>query len=345
MQIRSIASKFSATLLPLFFFAPAFADETCGLPSTFDVLFANGFEGAATVVLAQPTVEQLKRARTASALSAPTITITYPTASATIADNKTDVAGIYSGPDNTGIAIGSSTAYTQGGQFVVPAVQLVAGSNSISAIATTIDLQTASASVAVTGQAAPAALTLSASNSAGFAPFTITFRSQLQAGTIQSVGVDYDGDGTDDYSGATMPGSFTHTYSSPGIYAVRLTIHTNEGPVYTSTQRVVIQDLAVVKATVCGVFGYFRQNLAANAISTATQALGDIAKNRYTVFLNGLGATNAGVMATQLGTIANGVFGVDRTSLIIAATVNSELLGFSVAITRGDDGVWRITDL
>ncbi len=346
MQVRRCALKLVVSSLLFSSCSVATADEICGLPSTFDVIFTDGFESAVpAAVLARPTLAQLQANRTAHVLTAPTITITAPSSGASVADNKTDVIGTFTGPDNTGIAIGTLTAYTHNGQFVVPAVPLASGANTITATATTIDAQTSSAAVGVTGQLNPAPLTLSASANAGFAPFTVSFRSLLRTGTIQSVGVDYDGDGTDDYTGAVLPSSFTHTYSAPGVYAVRLTIHTSQGPTYTSIQHILIQDLTTVKATVCGVFGYFRQNLSANQITTATQAFGDIAKNRYTTFLNGLGATNAGQVATQLGTIANGVFGVDRTSLIVAATVNNELLGFTVVIARGDDGVWRITDL
>ncbi|MBX3687970.1 hypothetical protein [Dokdonella sp.] len=323
----------------------ALADETCGLPSTFDVIFIDGFDGAAATALANPTVAQLEQRRRARVLTAPTIAITYPVSGATIADTKIDVVGTYTGPDNTGIAIGSAVAYVQNGQFVIPALPLASGSNTLTAVATTLDGQTASASVGVSGASTSAALTLSANQLAGFSPFTITFRSAFRGGTIQSVAVDYDGNGTDDYTGSSLPSPFSHTYNSPGIYPVRLTIHAVGGSVYTATQRVVIQDLEAVKTTVCGVFGYFRENLAGNQIATATQALGDAAKERYTPFLNGLGATNAAQVATQLGTIANGVFGVDTTSLIVVATVNSELLGFTVGINRGDDGVWRITDL
>jgi PKD repeat protein len=321
------------------------ADETCGLPSTFDVIFIDGFDGAAATALAKPTVAQLEQRRRARVLTAPTIAITYPASGATIADTRTDIVGTYTGPDDTGIAIGSAVAYVHNGQFVIPAFPLASGSNTLTAVATTLDGQTASASVGVSGASTPPALTLSANALAGFSPFTITFRSSFHGGSIQSVAVDYDGNGTDDYTGSTLPSPFSHTYNSPGIYPVRLTFHAVGGSVYTATQRVVIQDLEAVKTTVCGVFGHFRENLAANQITTATQALGAAAKERYTPFLNGLGATNAAQVATQLGTIANGIFGVDTTSLIVVATENSELLGFTVGINRGDDGVWRITDL
>lgn len=77
----------------------------------------------------------------------------------------------------------------------------------------------------------------------------------------------------------------------------------------------------------------------------ATQAFGAYAVSRYTLFLNGLGTANAAQVATQLEPIAIGVFGVDSTSLIVAATVDSVLPGFTIAIDRRDDGMWRITSL
>lgn len=322
------------------------ADETCGLPSTFDVIFINGFEAASPAALPLPTLAQLEQNRRARQATAPTIAITSPASGAAIADSKVDVVGTYSGPDNTGIAIGSARAYTYNGQFVVPALPLAPGSTTLTATATTIDGLTSSASATVSSaQAAPAPLSLAANAYAGFAPLAVSFVAQLNAGSIQSVAVDYDGDGVDDYSGAAFPSPFAHTYSTPGIYAVRLTVHSSAGTTYTATQRVVIQDLAAVRSTVCGVFGHFRQNVAANQMTTAAQALGDTAKDRYTTFLNGLGATNAGTVATQLGTIANGVFGVDQASLIVVANVGSETVGFPVTIARGDDGVWRIISL
>lgn len=324
----------------------AIAGETCGLPSTFDILFVNGFDLPNTIVLPTPSVEQLLRDRAEMPNGgAPTVTITFPVGGATISDSGTDVSGTYTGPDNTGIAIGSSVAFTQGGKFVVPNVPLASGSNAIAVVATTLDGQTSTAVISVSGQDDSGPLTLTPSAPAGFAPFAISFQSTLRIGTIQSVAVDYDGDGTDDYTGSALPTPFSHTYSSAGVYPARLTITTVEGPVYTSTRRVVIEDLAAVKATVCGVFGYFRSNLAANQISTAASALGDVAKDRYTIFLNGLGSSNAATVATQLGTIANGVFGVGSASLVVVATENSELLGFSVTVAQGDDGVWRITSL
>src|SRR3569623_508880 len=333
----------SLLTVALAFAHTALADETCGLPSTFDVIFANGFQDPGAITIPRPSLSELLQRKGAQVLTAPTIAITSPSAGAAFADNHIDAAGTYTGPDDTGIVVGTQIAYTHGGQFVAAAVPLNVGSNSLTATATTLDGQTATDSRSVTG-AAQAPLILAVNEEVAFAPFKVKFQSQLSSGAIQTVGVDYDGDGTDDYTGSTLPSPFTHTYTTSGIYAVRLSIHTVGGQDYSTTHRVVIQDLTQVRSTVCGVFGYFRENLAVNDIATATQTFGEVAKSRYTAFLNGLGATNAATMATNLGTIANGLFGPDRASLVVAAAVSGQAQGYTVVIARGDDGVWRLTD-
>lgn len=189
MQVCGIAKAFYV-VLSFFAASTVFAQETCGLDSTFDDLSIKGSAGPTNVTLPLPTLAQLEQRRQAREMAAPTIAITSPASGATISDTKTDVVGTYNGPDNTGHCDWGRSRHTHGGQFVVPALPLAAGSNTQTVVATTLDGQTASATVGVSALATPAPLALSASSIAGFALLSISFLSSLRTGAIQSVAVD-----------------------------------------------------------------------------------------------------------------------------------------------------------
>src|SRR5262245_58125687 len=90
------------------------------------------------------------------------IAIVDPANGASLAANRTNVRGTFHGPPNTGITVNGRLAYASGGKFMLNALPLVAGSNTITAIATGPAGQPAATTVTVSSTGAVPDLLLTA---------------------------------------------------------------------------------------------------------------------------------------------------------------------------------------
>src|SRR5262249_15982938 len=122
------------------------------------------------------------RTATPSATRTPTpapgtlsIAIADPSNAAAIGANRTDVRGTFQGPPNTGITVDGRLAYAWGGKFMLNALPLIAGPNTITAIATSPTGQSAATTVSVSATGAAPDLVLNADVTGGPSPLIVTF--------------------------------------------------------------------------------------------------------------------------------------------------------------------------
>ena len=333
------------------------AQEICGVPSSFgSAIFKDGFDpfpgttGAAKSAGVNPTKRPFAPIfYSPKGGPAPTVTITFPASSPPLDALETDVAGTYTGPSNIGIVINGRRAYVQGGQFLVPRLTLATGATNLNAQARTITGQSASNSrnISATEALRPAAWSTTAA--VGIAPFRVPFRLlALNGSTIQSISVDFNGDSVADFTGTDPAAVPAYTYTTPGVFVASVTV-TGENSAaqpfnVTLQRRVLIANIVEHRERICSVFAHLRQELASNDVPGALQAVAETIRSKFQPLFEALGA-NSGTAASMLGTITNGLIGLDRASLTVTQPEAGRNYGYAVDFAPDDDGVWRIREM
>ncbi len=340
------------------------AQEVCGLANVqYNRLHSDGFESlpAASARSGEPTTAKTSETKPASPSVAkldlgkplglapkiakgvaPTISITFPADGASLPGRAFEIRGTFTGPVNTGISVNGSPALTFGNQWVSLPVRPAAGAFAITATATTMDSLTAAASRNVTvGSTAPD-IELLPRQIGNIAPAEIGFRFRSSTSVVLgNVQVDFDGNGVDDYDGPASGIPVSFRYNAPGLYTARAKSLIS-GNLVSTERTVLIADVVVQRERACSVYGALRAALTANDIEATLETFVAHKRESMRPFFTALGS-NRPVFATRLGTIANGVIGVDHASLIALRIEGGEPIGYSVEFASGADGVWRIT--
>ncbi|MGE3105509.1 MAG: hypothetical protein AB7K14_09705 [Lysobacterales bacterium] len=350
-----------AAMIGLLLATPSSAQEICGLSSVqFDALLGDGFESLATPNAAASAVTAVPPGRgKAGALGrvdlgrplghaariqagvAPTILILSPAAGASLPGRAFEVRGTFTGPLNTGITVNGVAARTFGNQWVSTGLRPPAGSFDIDAVAHTFDGQTASAARSLTLGNAEPPLELRAASPGNLAPATIGFNLRFPAGAVvSSVQIDFDDDGSNDYSGPLAGAPSGFFYANPGLYTARAEAVVDGNPA-ASEASVVIADVVANRLRACAVYGELRASLTANDLEATLATFIPHQREALRPFFTTLG-DNRPVFATRLGTIANGYIGVDGANLRTLRIEAGQPVAYPFEVAADPEGVWRI---
>jgi len=170
-------------------------------------------------------------------LSGISIGITEPLEGAQVPAGSILVRGrVEAGGAEVGVAVNGIPAAVQGATFAA-VVPVRADTTRLTAVATTASGMTASHSVSIGVSSTPAqGVDLLVTSSSGVAPLTVTFSLHNSPGAA-AVALDFDGNGTMDFTGPTLEGQ-TFTYALPGFYLPRATV-TDTGGIQFSVAGVV----------------------------------------------------------------------------------------------------------
>ncbi|MDZ4813002.1 MAG: hypothetical protein SGI99_10370 [Pseudomonadota bacterium] len=343
----------------------ATAQEICGLASVqYNQMHSDGFEGAqqasasasvsstpeksSAVTDAQAPLRALfdlgKPMGYAPKIAkgvAPTVTIISPTNGATLPGRTFEIRGAFTGPINTGVSINGSPARTLGNQWVAGPIRPEIGGLTIAAVATTLDGLTANATRNVSVADTPPKIQMIANRAGGMAPAAIGFRLRFGGAVSGNVQIDFDGDMLNDFDGplAAVPERFT--YAVPGFYTARVSATVDSTPV-SADATVVVADVMVQRQRACSVYGALREALAADDLEASLITFALPKQEAFRPFFTSLGS-NRPVFATRLGTIANGLIGLESAELSVLRIESGQPYGYPLGIASGDDGVWRIT--
>jgi len=341
------------------------AQEVCGLASVqYNRMHGDGFESSSGAqALAESSVKPVdkklevdltpsarKHLQLGNALGyapriiagiAPTITIAFPASGASFSGQNFEVRGTFTGPVNTGISVNGSPALTFGNQWVSLPIHAPVGSFEISATATTFDAMSANATRMITVGNAPPEIELVPKQAGNIAPATIGFTFRVASGlVIETVQVDFNGDGNNDYVGPLSGMPTTYHYTAPGLYTAKI-IAVTPGGQSIHERSVLIADVVTLRERACSVYGALRASLAANDLEATLNTFIEFKREAQRPFFTALGS-NRSVFATRLGTIANGVVGMDSAQLITLRIEGGQPIGYPVSFAAEATGVWRI---
>lgn len=343
MRLGIACSLVFATMAIAGFSKACMAQEACGLQTAnFDSIFVDSFDPAAIGGGLGPALSTVS----APVLGqTPTITITHPSPGASLPGGKVQVAGTVTGSTNTGVSVAGIRAYVHNGVFLTPEITLDAAATSLDAEATSMDGLSATATAAITVSTTPADARLVADAETGFAPLPVKFRlSAADDLTVQSVSVDFDGDGSADFGGVATGDLPLYTYTQPGVYTATATLTLDNSQQIVATYRVIALDLDAQRNTVCSVYAYFRSRLSVQDAAGAGHALMGALNTRLSPLFTALG-TRMPTVAAKLGTLADGLIGLDRADIVAVRDLNTEVRGYPIHFARDAKGVWRIDSM
>ena len=271
----------------------------------------------------------------------PQIAITSPGEGTFIATDRTRVMGTVQGPANTGVVVNGIVAMVQNGFFVADNVPLVAGENTITAVATSLGGQNTQAHVTVTGQGFAPVVTLTATPNGGLATmhafFSYTYTGPYPIARLQ---VDFTGDGRFDFSTTDPNWPLDWNYLA-GIYVVRLRVTDTQGYFFDAETTIVVQDPSSMNALFTSMWNGMNAVLVSGDITTALLFLDSAAQEKYGRVWQALLPHMAEIVASyspiRALAISNsiGEYGLNRT-------INGEKRLFLIYFLKNEDGVWRL---
>lgn len=266
---------------------------------------------------------------------------------ATIDDDRMRIRGSFAGPDNSSITINGMVAHLDDrGFFQLNDVPLVPGVNTIDAVVTTQDGQTASRAVTV-NSSGPGPFVVDASPTEGIGSLTVTFTTANRAGSsFKQISFDLDGDGYPNVIAtpaefADGPFSFTATYPV-GTWNVVIKAFDDEDRVVYETQKSIV----VLMPTLYGnriraVYEQMLTRLGAGNTAGALTAFTASAYEKYAGIFSQL-QPDLATLVGQVGTLAGMTFGMDIAELNVVRDTPEGPQQFMVYLIRSEDGIWRI---
>jgi hypothetical protein len=189
----------------------------------------------------------------------------------------------------------------------------------------------------------PSSLGISVIPGSGPAPLDVTFRYDFRSvQSVQSIGVDFDGDGTDDFTTSDPQATLQHTYSTPGTYTPRLTVTGDQGTALSATGTIEVLDGVSMDVMFTTMWNGMNNALVAGDKDTALSYLTDAAKEKYgpvfDVLLPYMADISASLSALQRAGLSS-----ELCEYAVNRTINGQDRVFFIYFRKGDDGVWRIS--
>jgi hypothetical protein len=274
--------------------------------------------------------------------SAPGVVITEPAPGIVVSTTKVRVRGQVQGPANTGVTVNGVPAMILNGEFIVDAVPLEAGANELTAVATTRSGNTASHSVSVNREGTPPALELDASPQSGIAPLEVTLEYAFGSTTaIQSLSVDFDGDGTIDLTTTNPQEALQYTYTAPGLYLARVSLTDAQSVVHTAATAIVVYDAATMDVLFTSLWSDMNTALTVGDVPTALTFLTTGARVKYepvfTVLLPHMVEILASYSPLQRVSLSG-----DIGEYAINRAINGQDWIFLIYFLTDENGAWRL---
>jgi hypothetical protein len=311
-----------------------------GASFNFSVLLKAGLN-AFTLIARDPAGNQasLPLRLTYNALK---VTITDPTASATLNRTNVLITGTFQGPPNTGITLNGDVALVSGNQFFAN-LNLNPGPNILTAVATTPEGITVSDTVTVTvNRTSPDPVQISAEPQSGIAPLKVRFNIDNFSGqSIQQISADFNGDGSSDFNTTDPNAPVEFTYTPPGAYRAMITVTDSQNTVYSQAMAVVVHDGQQLDQLFTSLWGDMNDALVRGDVNGAAQYLNEGAKRKYQPVFEALKPQFPQIIASY-----SPLRRVSISENIGEYAINRTFQGrnsiYLIYFLKDADGIWRI---
>lgn len=268
------------------------------------------------------------------------VAVISPSPGTTVGGNSVLVSGIFDGPANTGIIVNGIVAQVFGEQFFAT-VPLVPGGNVVTVTVTTQDGRTLTQSLTVFS-AGPLSFEVTADPSRGLAPLAASFTvTDVNGVGIQQIDIDFDGDGTTDFTSTDLDAPIEHTYIAPGVYLAAVMVTDSQGISHDEMISIIVHDPTQLDQLFTEIWDGMNQALIDGDVSSAAAFLNRSGQRKYTPVFEALLPHMPEIISSysplqRVSISANiGEYAVNRT-------INGQNRIFLIYFLRGADGVWRL---
>ncbi|MCI4627039.1 MAG: hypothetical protein L3V56_13920, partial [Candidatus Magnetoovum sp. WYHC-5] len=274
------------------------------------------------------------------------IDITYPSNGAALNDQYIVVKGTYAtGAQNFAINVDNIPVYISGNQWVSPEFKLDKGANNITATISDGQGNTHTMSVGVNVSLPTNGIQLRARKGNGLSPLKAYFdvdEKLLYSAVLYEI--DFDGDGTYDYSGSELTDP-SYTYTTPGIYYPKATVTDEQGNKYTDSTLIAVLNRVEVDTELKNRWQTMKNALAIKDISSALQYFTSDYQPLYgkvfAALLDNLPQYAAGMRDINLMYCENdsAKFHIEKQEVIAGEVHN---ISYFIYFVRDIDGFWKI---
>ncbi len=270
------------------------------------------------------------------------ISITSPTDNETISKPSVMVRGtVTTNAEEVWIKVNGVLAEIYNGQFTANQVPLTQGDNRIIVNATDSNGGVGRAEVTVKVNTTVPYVTLNANITSGIPPLTAYFTVTTEIpNAVTSYQIDFEGDGTVDYTGTTFE-DISHTYLSEGIYNPIVTVIDDKGNMYTDSIAIMVLNKTAIDTLLKGKWEKMKEALSNGEIHKALQYFADRSKNMYEYNFN-LMAQYLGQIVQEMGTIAMNTLRNNVAEYEMIAMQNGTEASFFIVFIKDPNGLWKI---
>lgn len=269
------------------------------------------------------------------------ITITSPTAGQVIGSTMISVAGTFTGPPGSGVAVNARRACVYNNQFVINNIPLNSGDYPLAAqLIPTLGIG-ASSQITV-NRNGDSRFTVEPNTNCAVAPFEARFDlEEIDAG-IRQFSFDFDNDGnTDAFIDDLSNPVGTHTYTDPGLYQVTVTGIDTNGVAYPQNLRLIVQDGAAIDSEVRACWQNVITGLSGNNIGQVLDEMTSAARETYEPVFSAL-QDELPTIASSFSELQLVDINTNYAEYAINRMIDGENRLFLIYFVRDRDGNWKL---
>jgi hypothetical protein len=271
-----------------------------------------------------------------------TLKIKFPQNEATFSRSDVRVEGMvaHAAGVETGVVVNGVLASIYGDEFVANHVPLMEGSNTITAVATDVDGNTETASVAVNGTKGENYIRISAGSESGIPPFetVLTLESSLD---LTNASLTYTGPAGIEFL-STSAGEYTVKMTAEGNYTLTARITDTTGISYEDTIGVTIMSKSELENRLGSKWDGMKSALMGGDIEMALNCFVAGAQDRYRGVFAELGSTKvnsifANIVEIKLYSLSGGTAGCGAIR-----RESGGIYSYPVTFVQDEKGIWKI---